>query len=800
MNAAPYVLITRPEQDAQDMAGEIRARGYIPLLAPLLSITYLDTPVPGISPDQTLIFTSANGVRAFAQKSFARDIPAYVVGPQTETAAQKAGFTDIRTGPGNAVDIAQTIRTREKNTNRKFLHIRGADIARSMKDLLPGYAVEDCVLYKAEPVRELPADILEQLKAGSIAAVLFFSGRTAQTFTRLIQQENCTSFVELTKALCLSDSVIECLSVLPWKGTYAAERPDREGMLSLLDQVVPKAIEVEQTMKDTDVMNNAAEIIQSFGGIRPMAQKLGIPVTTVQGWKKRDVIPGNRRTEIINAAQEQGITLPDTENVPANTNTHINTEQQEEAPITAKEPAFTVEEQEEENPASRIYAQQPVQRPEHDAQKTHIHSHTHEELMAAIQAGDQAAVRTSTWIAAGLSVLVISAGIILLWPSTQKAGRNDEKIAALNGQVAGLEGQINTLGEDIRDANMRGTFLKKIVPEEMQEKFDQLQNQARNLQTTVDQISERTQTIKSGVLGSDAGPISDRIALLEQEFSSLSGREDMQTLSTRIRNLEQSLAGQDQLKTAISELNTIVDSLDGKVSTLDQKLVAAQENSDGALGQTLEGVSGDDLKAAAMLIAFSQLRDSLNRQAPFEEDLALLQKMAGEDNTELRDALDRLAPKAQEGVLSPTGLSDEFKALAGEIVVSSLKGEDISIREKAAARFSEIFKVEKDGELVTGTDTQATVAKAQALLDQGNIQGAIAELQTLDGNAAQTAQPFIQQAEATLLAQKVQTLLHENILSKIGDGFAGESIGLPGGGQRGLPQKQEFKGFSSGQQ
>ena len=31
------------------------------------------------------------------------------------------------------------------------------------------------------------------------------------------------------------------------------------------------------------------------------------------------------------------------------------------------------------------------------------------------------------------------------------------------------------------------------------------------------------------------------------------------------------------------------------------------------LGETLEGVSGNDMKAAALLIAFSQLRDSLNQ-------------------------------------------------------------------------------------------------------------------------------------------------------------------------------------------
>lgn len=71
--------------------------------------------------------------------------------------------------------------------------------------------------------------------------------------------------------------------------------------------------------------------------------------------------------------------------------------------------------------------------------------------------------------------------------------------------------------------------------------------------------------------------------------------------------------------------------------------------------------------------------------------------------------------------------------MAGDIVVASLKGEDVSIQEKAQARLNEIMQVEKDGELVTGTDTQATVARAQKMLDEGNIEGAIAELQGLEG-------------------------------------------------------------------
>ena len=65
------------------------------------------------------------------------------------------------------------------------------------------------------------------------------------------------------------------------------------------------------SQEDIDALKNASAIIERFGGIRPMAAKVGAPVTTVQGWKKRDVIPGGRREDVIRAANENSIDLSD---------------------------------------------------------------------------------------------------------------------------------------------------------------------------------------------------------------------------------------------------------------------------------------------------------------------------------------------------------------------------------------------------------------------------------------------------------------------------------------------------------
>lgn len=64
-------------------------------------------------------------------------------------------------------------------------------------------------------------------------------------------------------------------------------------------------------MNDADDIDltNTSTIIEAFGGIRPMAHKLDVPVSTVQGWKQRDTIPENRTADILAAADTHNVDL-----------------------------------------------------------------------------------------------------------------------------------------------------------------------------------------------------------------------------------------------------------------------------------------------------------------------------------------------------------------------------------------------------------------------------------------------------------------------------------------------------------
>ncbi|MFA7456155.1 MAG: hypothetical protein WCY57_01800, partial [Micavibrio sp.] len=425
---------------------------------------------------------------------------------------------------------------------------------------------------------------------------------------------------------------------------------------------------------EADSMNNAAAIIERFGGIRPTAAKVGAPVTTVQGWKKRDVIPASRRGDVVRAARENGIDLSDLagaagssaasapsagatdrtrKTVPAEKSVFIggaagvveNAAPKEAGPKEADKKDI----KEEQDETAKITVE-PLVRPQTKKPLppgyTGIDT-THEELMDAIARGQKKAVSASVWTAVCIAAVLAGAGVLAFLPSAKKIERHEEKIASIEGQM----GEVNETARSFKD----------LLPEDMRQKMAALKEEAAAIRSDVQRVAKDAQDISRTVLAADAGSLSDRLSVLEAKFGDMEGGQALKDLTARIRNLEVTIAGQEQIQASVAELTQIVDSIDGQVNALGDKMAEAKKIPGSALGETLEGVSGNDMKAAALLIAFSQLRDSLNRNEPFENDLALLQKLVGNDDPELQMALARLAPQAEKGgVLTAQGLSGEL--------------------------------------------------------------------------------------------------------------------------------------------
>ncbi|MCB9990625.1 MAG: uroporphyrinogen-III synthase [Rhodospirillales bacterium] len=229
------ILITRPEEDAQALADAVRALGLEPFCAPMLEIVPLPVTLPDLSAYQALVLTSANGARALARLSEDRSLPVYCTGDHTAEIARGLGWTHVSSAGGDAGDLMALIGGAALDPAWPLLHVCGADVARPV--VVPGLDIVQLPVYKANQINALDDELLARLDRGEIAAALFFSARTAACFAGLLEQAGRAQDAESIKSLCLADSVVKSLRHLRWAALLVADRPDRTGMLDLLQQV-----------------------------------------------------------------------------------------------------------------------------------------------------------------------------------------------------------------------------------------------------------------------------------------------------------------------------------------------------------------------------------------------------------------------------------------------------------------------------------------------------------------------------------------------------------------------------------
>lgn len=286
------------------------------------------------------------------------------------------------------------------------------------------------------------------------------------------------------------------------------------------------------------------------------------------------------------------------------------------------------------------------------------------------------------------------------------------------------------------------------------------------IESTVAQVRDRAGAMMRGDI--------DLVAELRNIQNLSAG---LSTVNARIDALSKTQGGMDFLGSSAQELQGMVLGMQGRMGNLEQALEQAKaENSE--LADMLEGVNGNQLKAAAMLIAANQLRTTMRQGGNYETDLATVRALAGDD-PELQVALAQLEPYARDGVMSTQTLRNELQSLAGEIIMAGIQGENLSVQERFKNRLQNIVSIKRQDGQVHGNGTQAAVARAEILMNQGDIEGAIAELQTLQGGSAQVAQPWIEEATARLMATQTSSRLAQDLINRLtGGGVQPSNLGF----------------------
>lgn len=235
------VLLTRPRPAAEGTARRLAELGWRALIAPLLEILPAERDVSLPARTQAVLITSANAVPHLPRA--ARRLPLLAVGEASAAAARGAGWERVESAHGDGAALARLAAFRlDPRSGPLFLAVgegQGQAVARALERL--GFAVERGEVYRTRPVLHLPPEAeaaLAEPALHGLRAALFFSAETARVFRRLYEERRGGWRLGGLAAVAISPASAPVLGDLPWRRLAYAGKPDQEGLLARLAEIV----------------------------------------------------------------------------------------------------------------------------------------------------------------------------------------------------------------------------------------------------------------------------------------------------------------------------------------------------------------------------------------------------------------------------------------------------------------------------------------------------------------------------------------------------------------------------------
>ncbi len=235
-----YILITRGREDASPLAKILRELGFKPIVDPLFEVEIKNNSRLELEGVQALLMTSANGVRAFAQRSAVRNLPICAVGDATAQTAKEIGFSLILSAQGNVLDLARLVSKSFFPNGGALFHSTGTHVAGDLGRRLKkyGFNYRRQVLYQVTEKGNFSKSTISAFAKRKILYILLYSPRTAEIFKRLARDSGIDKGLAETSVVCLSEAVAKKVSELTWKNIFISECPNQQSLLTLLKQTI----------------------------------------------------------------------------------------------------------------------------------------------------------------------------------------------------------------------------------------------------------------------------------------------------------------------------------------------------------------------------------------------------------------------------------------------------------------------------------------------------------------------------------------------------------------------------------
>ncbi len=459
-----------------------------------------------------------------------------------------------------------------------------------------------------------------------------------------------------------------------------------------------------------------ARALGAFGGVRPMAAKLGVPVTTVQGWKERGHIPAARIPDLLAAAASHGVAL---------------TAADLDAPAAGSGAAA----ENGERAAAQASAQGSTQLSTgRTAQGARAEAATAAAVVSPPPHAIAAAAPSPRGSAAALwaiavAALVLAAAVSLpTWgpalglkardatpaaPAVQAGdGALVQHLEALTRSLAAVEGRLAGLEAAAGKANPAPA--------------------AADTAALAEREAKLAETVASG---------ERRTAALESALAALASRPQAADESGKLAALESGNA-----------------KLAASLEATQQRLAALEASA--AKAAALDG------RHLALVLAVGELRAALQHSEAYDKPLAAVAGLS-EGDAELAAALAVLKPAAAKGVPTFPELAERFDGAALAAARAAIMPAPKGWLGATLATLARLVVIRKnDGQ---GGGSDAALARAEALLRTGDLAAAVAALAELKGPPAEAMAPWLADAKARLAADAALARLESRAIARLGE-------------------------------
>ncbi|WP_188261829.1 COG4223 family protein [Azospirillum tabaci] len=303
-----------------------------------------------------------------------------------------------------------------------------------------------------------------------------------------------------------------------------------------------------------------------------------------------------------------------------------------------------------------------------------------------------------------------------------------------------------------------------------------LRNQIQQLSERLAKLEQRPAAPAEGnaAAGIDQQTLDNAVGQLAARIQQLEERPQATAAAPaepdpRVAQLTEQLGQVQQRVDAVGSEAQAAGQIRQEVDALKQELAA--------VNQAVESRRDTAAAAQALVLAAGQLRSALAAGQPFQQELQAVRAVASGD-AQVTQPLEAVAGYAAKGVPTQPQLTDRFSAMASDIVRADNQGEGNDWVEQVTGKIATLVTVRRSGGDAVGDSASAVVARAEAALQAGNLGGAVNELAALKGPAAQVAAPWIADAKARLAANEAGQQLTNRAI-----GLMSQSAGVKGAAQ-----------------